>query len=305
MKDIIYFDKQLANSYLAQIDEGLLIKAVAGSKSLQSNEKSSSDSSKKTGGIGVGIPAVGKVDGKYEKTITEMEAAVYSSENNELIETALDDYTLDVLINKLTESGKINQDVEKGFSDGSFVKVCSELKAFDLHHLSKISEPDLLSLMIPTDFELERKKHEKKKLLSNKAALKSNKDKIEKLTEEITNEDSYGAVYNFSEFSKELLPNTILLKINKMLSFCSSDNMRMSSSMLSTLSLSNRKATLLGITIAKKSIDSFDLHDIQLEPNEVVEKFSNIMLDTMLANFGLTEIGDYFVRPIAIYYEMK
>lgn len=304
MKDIIYFDKQLANSYLAQIDEGVLIKAVAGSKNLQSNQNSSSDSSKKTGGAGAGIPAVVKVDAKYEKTITEMEAAVFSKENNELIETALDDYTLDLLLNKLTNSGKLISNDVSTYADGSLIKINSPLKIFDLHHLFNVTQPNIISLMNIEDLALEEKKQKLKKILSNKNNLTKNEKVINELREEIREKDNYGALNQFAEFTKELLPNSSLMKIDNTISICSTDNIRMNSAMLSLLNSSKRTSTLIGIVISKKEANSFDIEG-QLTSTQIAEQATNIFLDIVLTNFELMDIGDYFVRPIAIYYEME
>lgn len=99
MKEIIYLDTNLVNSLLAQQNAGLVTKLV--------NENSESDSNAEGGfdqtatSVSGGVSTLIRADVNHSAIENENYNIVFSRSNRNLIETALDDYSLDLLLQEL------------------------------------------------------------------------------------------------------------------------------------------------------------------------------------------------------------
>ncbi|HEM5239024.1 TPA: hypothetical protein U1344_002151, partial [Streptococcus suis] len=117
MKEIVYLDTQMVNSVLAQLDQGLLLKNAVDTASTQTNSEEGGGvtTTEGNGGINFGISGAVKVS----KSDIDKFNIVYSTTNRELIETAMDDYSLDLLLEKLQENFAESIDVK----EGSYIKI--------------------------------------------------------------------------------------------------------------------------------------------------------------------------------------
>lgn len=141
MKEIIYLDTNLVNSLLAQQNAGLVTKLV--------NENSESDSNAEGGfdqtatSVSGGVSTLIKAGVNHSAIENENYNIVFSRSNRNLIETALDDYSLDLLLQEL-ENDKLLKSSD--FRDGDFVFTVGRFDFFDFEQL-KMS-PLLMKLKI-------------------------------------------------------------------------------------------------------------------------------------------------------------
>lgn len=141
MKEIIYLDTNLVNSLLAQQNAGLVTKLV--------NENSESDSNAEGGfdqtatSVSGGVSTLIKAGVNHSAIENENYNIVFSRSNRNLIETALDDYSLDLLLQEL-ENDKLLKSSD--FRDGDFVFTVGRFEFFDFEQL-KMS-PLLMKLKI-------------------------------------------------------------------------------------------------------------------------------------------------------------
>ena len=99
MKEIIYLDTKLVNSFLAQQNSGLITKLV--NEDAESDSRTEGTTEQTTTSSGIGLSALLKASGEYSSTNLESYNFVFSKSNKNLVETALDDYSLDLLITGL------------------------------------------------------------------------------------------------------------------------------------------------------------------------------------------------------------
>lgn len=135
MKEYVYLDMDLVNSYLAQLDEGVLTKMVTGQNTTDSNQEEGGETitnaTKGSGGIGF-------LNGSHEYSTTEIDKynTVYSVANSELVETALADYSLDILFDKLKEKEMLKEDTVD-WNDGNFIFTQDNFNVFNFEQLKK------------------------------------------------------------------------------------------------------------------------------------------------------------------------
>ena len=132
MKEIIFLDIKLVNSLLAQLDQGLILKQISEENSSEVNQDESSNQQTRSTSLRISAGVAGS---DVSSTITEQakSALVYSTGNRELVETAIDDYSLDILLDKISENIKTVQES----SDGNFVRQIENLDIYDFSLLKK------------------------------------------------------------------------------------------------------------------------------------------------------------------------
>ena len=118
MKEIIYLNTKLVNSMLAQLNTGLITKlineqGITDTKGESTNETVSSTLNYK-GNMAFLSGGVSSVD-----TYTDTTNAVFSTNNKDLIETAMDDYSLDILLNNL-EKEQLKEKIETEYNNFCF-----------------------------------------------------------------------------------------------------------------------------------------------------------------------------------------
>lgn len=292
MKEIIYLDTNLVNSLLAQQNAGLVTKLV--------NENSESDSNAEGGfdqtatSVSGGVSTLIKAGVNHSAIENENYNIVFSRSNRNLIETALDDYSLDLLLQEL-EGDKLLKTSD--FQDGDFVFVVGKLDFFDFEQLKNVSTFDEIEDILPEYDEF-------KKLQSEYKRVKNNTRK-EQLKDEISRNgwNNLESIRSMSAYFERLFPSSNLAKVSNTISVLPKEFMKVPTAQLSLMQLSGRQIKILGI--CSSTFDEQTPSDLSMMANsmEVLKKAPTAILTIMLDSFGLVSSGDYLIRPIAIYYE--
>lgn len=292
MKEIIYLDTNLVNSLLAQQNAGLVTKLV--------NENSESDSNAEGGfdqtatSVSGGVSTLIRADVNHSAIENENYNIVFSRSNRNLIETALDDYSLDLLLQEL-ENDKLLKSSD--FRDGDFVFVVGKLDFFDFEQLKNVSTFDEIEDILPEYDEF-------KKLQSEYKRVKNNTRK-EQLKDEISHNgwNNLEFIRSMSAYFERLFPSSNLAKISNTISVLPKEFMKVPTAQLGLMQLSERQIKILGI--CSSTFDEQTPSDLSMMANsmEVLKKAPTAILTIMLDSFGLVSSGDYLIRPIAIYYE--
>lgn len=148
MKEIIYLNTKLVNSMLAQLNTGLITKlineqGITDTKGESTNETVSSALNYK-GSIPVFSGGVTSTD-----TSTDATNVVFSKNNKDLIESALDDYSLDILLNNLQKENIIKNE---NLQDGNLILSKGSISSYNFNHLQDISNLSDLKDILP-DYE--------------------------------------------------------------------------------------------------------------------------------------------------------
>lgn len=297
MKEIIYLDSKLVNSIIAQNDQGLVLKRAfdKGETNSNSEETTQATSLNTSGGVTVGA----NFNVNRGESNTDKQSLVYSETNKELIEVATHDYALDILLEILKD-----EIVNDCADDGQFIQQNDRVTFYDFKKLYESMDTEKLKLLMPNIFQpIEKKEKELSKISkSNKIKFE---DKIAELQKQLDNSlpKIFKKLNTFSDYMVGLYDGAILAKINNTLSICEPENIRLKPSLLSIMNLSNRKATILGIVVAKESGNS-SIDNLQTDsPNEVISNVANSFMEIVITSFDIASKGDYYVRPIAIYFE--
>ena len=144
MKEIIYLDTNLVNSLLAQLNSGLITKLVNEDGESDARTEGSTEQATKKGSVG--ISALLKAEGDYSSTTIDNYNFVFSKSNKNLVETALDDYSLDLLINGLEAKQLIKL---ADYKDGDLISTSGELTAFNFEQLAEASDLEEIGFMLP------------------------------------------------------------------------------------------------------------------------------------------------------------
>ncbi|EMF0512625.1 hypothetical protein Q3E60_10120 [Enterococcus faecium] len=326
MKDYIYLDMNLANSYLAQIDKGILKKIVNGEALANTNQENGGDTISSEGGGSLGIPGVINSNGKMTKTEFDTFSTISSKNSSELIETVLDDYAIDLLINKLREKRLI--DSLRNSSEGDFVLINVPFKFYDFEFMQKSLNDNFFKAIGINNNKNEEikgieellKEYDKKIKIYNQPKkknklsaeqlqefkkIKSQKNELSKELEKAKESiDIFSMFKILSEFGDSLFPNSVILSHKGYLAYCNRHNMRISQAQLSAISDSKRNICILAnISNVKENVNKDgQINDFQtIDLNILPSLFSELLL----GNFNLLESGDRILRPIAIYFDQE
>lgn len=296
MKEIIYLDTKLVNSLLAQQNSGLITKLV--NEDAESDARTEGSTEQVTTSSDVGVAALLKAAGSYSKTNVDNYNFVFSKSNKNLVETALDDYSLDLLITGLEAKELIKH---SDYQDGDLISVSGELTVFNFEQLANTSDLEEIEFFLPGYDEFKSLQSELRKIKS--------KDKHLPRTKQIQKELSRNGWNNFetmkhmSSYLTKLLPETNLIKISNTFSILPLEFLRVQSVQLSFMQLGKRKIKMLGICSSTfdEQIPSDFSH---MKDSSLMLKYApTTILNIMLGSFGMVNKDDHLVRPIAIYFE--
>lgn len=296
MKEIIYLDTKLVNSLLAQQNSGLITKLV--NEDAESDARTEGSTELVTTSSDVGVAALLKAAGSYSKTNVDNYNFVFSKSNKNLVETALDDYSLDLLITGLEAKELIKH---SDYQDGDLISVSGELTVFNFEQLANTSDLEEIEFFLPGYDEFKSLQSELRKIKS--------KDKHLPRTKQIQKELSRNGWNNFetmkhmSSYLTKLLPETNLIKISNTFSILPLEFLRVQSVQLSFMQLGKRKIKMLGICSSTfdEQIPSDFSH---MKDSSLMLKYApTTILNIMLGSFGMVNKDDHLVRPIAIYFE--
>lgn len=292
MKEIIYLDTNLVNSLLAQQNAGLVTKLV--------NENSESDSNAEGGfdqtttSVSGGVSTLIRADVNHSAIENENYNIVFSRSNRNLIETALDDYSLDLLLQELEDDKLLKS---SNFRDGDFVFTVGKLDFFDFEQLKNVFTFDEIEDILPEYDEF-------KKLQSEYKRVKNNTRK-EQLKNKISHNgwNNLESIRSMSAYFERLFPSSNLAKVSNTISVLPKEFMKVPTAQLGLMQLSGRQIKILGI--CSSTFDEQTPSDLSMMTNsmELLKKAPTAILTIMLDSFDLVSSGDYLIRPIAIYYE--
>ena len=278
MKEIIYLNTKLVNSMLAQLNTGLITKlineqGITDTKGESTNETVSSTLNYK-GSITVFSGGVTSSD-----TSTDATNVVFSKNNKDLIESALDDYSLDILLNNLQKENIIKNE---NLQDGNLILSKGSISSYNFNHLQDISNLSDLKEILP-DYE---------QFCNVKQSLKKAK---------------FGSPnYDMSMYANNLLKENTLIKINEFVSICENQYIRLSTPQLYFNNFSDKNITVLAVIITK--INEKVPNDFSKSLSESNDFFKNgpaLISNIIFGSSSILDENDFIVRPIAIYYDLK
>ena len=296
MKEIIYLDTKLVNSLLAQQNSGLITKLV--NEDGESDARTEGSTEQTTTSSDAGISALLKATGSYSNTNVDSYNFVFSKSNKNLVETALDDYSLDLLITGLEAKNLIKH---SDYQDGDLISVSGELTVFNFEQLAETSNLEEISFLLPGYDEFKSLKSEYGKIKGRDKYLPRAKEIQEALS---TNGwDVFEMIKHMSVYLKKLLPETNLIKISNTFSILPLEFLRVQSVQLSFMQLGKRKIKMLGI--CSSTFDEQVPSDFShMEDSNLMLKYApTTILNIILGSFGMIDKADHLVRPIAIYFE--
>ena len=296
MKEIIYLDTKLVNSLLAQQNSGLITKLV--NEDGESDARTEGSTEQTTTSSDVGLSAPLKATGSYSNTNVDSYNFVFSKSNKNLVETALDDYSLDLLITGLEAKELIKH---SDYQDGDLISVSGELTVFNFEQLAETSDLEEISFLLPGYDEFKSLKSEYGKIKGRDKYLPRAKE-IQKAL--LTNGwDVFETIKHMSVYLKKLLPETNLIKISNTFSILPLEFLRVQSVQLSFMQLGKRKIKMLGI--CSSTFDEQVPSDFShMEDSNLMLKYApTTILNIILGSFGMIDKDDHLVRPIAIYFE--
>lgn len=296
MKEIIYLDTKLVNSLLAQQNSGLITKLV--NEDGESDSRTEGSTEQTTTSSDVGLSALLKAAGSYSNTNVDSYNFVFSKSNKNLVETALDDYSLDLLITGLEAKNLIKH---SDYQDGDLISVSGELTVFNFEQLSETSNLEEISFLLPGYDEFKSLKSEYGKIKGRDKYLPRAKEIQQALS---TNGwDVFEMIKHMSVYLKKLLPETNLIKISNTFSILPLEFLRVQSVQLSFMQLGKRKIKMLGI--CSSTFDEQVPSDFShMEDSNLMLKYApTTILNIILGSFGMIDKADHLVRPIAIYFE--
>lgn len=296
MKEIIYLDTKLVNSLLAQQNSGLITKLV--NEDGESDARTEGSTEQTTTSSDAGISALLKATGSYSNTNVDSYNFVFSKSNKNLVETALDDHSLDLLITGLEAKELIKH---SDYQDGDLISVSGELTVFNFEQLSETSDLEEISFLLPGYDEFKSLKSEYGKIKGRDKYLPRAKEIQQALS---TNGwDVFEMIKHMSVYLKKLLPETNLIKISNTFSILPLEFLRVQSVQLSFMQLGKRKIKMLGI--CSSTFDEQVPSDFShMEDSNLMLKYApTTILNIILGSFGMIDKDDHLVRPIAIYFE--
>ncbi|AMC01204.1 Uncharacterised protein [Aerococcus viridans] len=304
MKDYIYLDTELLNSNLAQAYEGLPIKSsneeqLSNNNSTTSNHDVHGDVSVMPAGVGTSFG--GKISNSESEGLTESQ--------KDVLESAFHDYAVDLLIEKFSS----NDDLVSNKSElkvGDMFQLSGNFKIIDFEYLAQVSDiTEIEGIINPEQTEFYQiqaqinllyKQKGKNNITRIKQLEKQRDGLLEKFSESTT---PFKIINDLSEFSKKLYPETIIFKMDNLIILLDKKYLRNNVSQINALSFSNRKAVILGLTISKvDSVWSQDKKIEDIQPNNI-GSIPSIISDIILSSFDLISVNDYYVKPIAVYFE--
>ena len=160
MKEIIYLDTKLVNSLLAQLNEGLINKLIQQNGESTGNQETKTESNQHQVSGSVGVPGTVNFGANYTEGEATAHQQTFLKNTQKLIETALDDYSLDILINTLVSEEKIK---DTNYKDGDIVKITGELTAYNFKQLEEALDLETIEFLLPDyqNFKQERAEYDK------------------------------------------------------------------------------------------------------------------------------------------------
>lgn len=294
MKEIVYLDIPLVNSLLAQTNKGLITKLVE--EEADSSSNTESGGAQTTTSVSFGVNAVAKADTAQSETEIDNYSVVFSKSNKNLIERALDDYSLDVLLDSLER-----QLVHEAYDIGQFVFIRDQISIYNFESI--INGMSLKGVASQLDdypeYLADRARYDKMK------SSEKNSKKGENLKTKLES-NGWNNIYSariMAEYMDTLFPDSTLIKIADTLSICDNEMIRMNHALLNFNNISKRQATILGIVTSKITETVPEDFSEVTKSDGLYRNAISIFGNIVLGSNSIIEQGDFIVRPIAIYFD--
>lgn len=325
MKEIIYLNTSILNSFIAQQFEGLPMQISTESQNqiTESSEKSIGTDSKSF------IEATGKtgklnIPGLFETPSAELKARLQPGESTnekmllseveagkEIISKQLHDNGLILFENFLEESGLLVEliDDEEDIELGKYIKITSKFTLFDLQQFSNIFSEEYFDLFMnpknyPENILIEIEKVKSKGLNKQREGeqIKKIQLKYEKEIEQQVTELKK-MVKTFNYVSKSL-PSPSLIKVNQALAVLKKEFLRED---FLTLSFNyNSDHSELNIVLLGKitgKLSNLEYPDLSSSSPHALLMDINKIIFALLGSLEFIQKDDYIISPIALYFE--
>ncbi|MBY0222741.1 MULTISPECIES: DUF6414 family protein [Sporosarcina] len=319
MKEIIYLDTEIMNSLLAQLDEGLVHSFTLENSGEETESEEIQTTRGKESGITAGVKvSTGMLPGgefslgtnlgnsgeeanNYSKTILEGQ--------KDILNKAFHDYSLDLLIKKLTENDLLTENGKLKESDLHLGE--SKYRFYDFNLIKKSLNADFLENMMLDDVKKTGMSYETAKKIVSKPYNPSQDQNKRTLAEKVyeTHEQTQHVVNTISllnkmsDFSSDLLDRLVVIKANDKIGLLKKDMLRESVESLTFRTDKNRNIRYLVRILGEKEIVYDGITNMPMLDGDSLDIIPTMMLDIILGNFNIIKKGDVLVTPIAIYYE--
>lgn len=295
MKDYIYVDTDLATSYFAQINNGMISKLL--SNETTSDTGTNHGGTEKTGEFSGNIGAVvAKAGGKYTSKEVDTFSQAFMKSSSDAVENVLHDYLIDMLMDNVKTK-------EKDFGEGDFVKIKAPIEIFDFKTVKESVSVKVFQDLYSFDSDLKEAKKQLEYLKRKKPKQQDELIATKELEAQIKSYEDFSGIKDAEKalnILDTLFPETILIKVGSTFSLCEKKKFRLPPASLTPISLTNRPVTIFATLITKVKKEDTIMPD---EPLEVLSKAGAIMPELLLTNLNIKKDGDYNLRPIAIYFE--
>ena len=305
MKEYIYFDEDLINSTLAQLDKGLIKNISEGDE--QTNSQSESNSKDSNFGLD-GIFGVGV---QLTQQISKFNSTEYSATQNRMLEYALNDYSVDLIISKIAQTEKFIDNVMQS-KEGNIIVFSGDFSIYDFDLIKQITDESIISLLVDDNYSEKDLIKFEKQLRQNRSKVKNTPqiaEEIQRLEEVISaiksnkeSKEAYNIINKASKFADSILGGSIFIKSDNSLSLCKRECFRLNQGQLALLAESKRKINILAIVTAVKD----EIHPEGISENFEVNDMNSIpslFTDIFLSNFNMISEGDRILTPMAIFFE--
>lgn len=305
MKEYVYLDTELLNSTLAQFNKGLInsFTEETNSESTQANTSQESKSKGIDGAFQLGV--------KYVNDVTQGTSMELTNGQTKVLDYVLDDYAVDVLIDKIKDFDNYNSKVSSA-DEGSIVNFKGDFHLYDFELIKKITNSDIQDILFESS-EINGIGELEKRVKLLRAQTKSDskkraelKDLQEKINFEKNNnkqiKETFQIIHKATSFANSILGGSLFLRSDDSLSLCKREHFRLNEGQLAMLTESKRKINVLAIVSGKKEkthkngmFDMLDSHELN--------KIPSMFTDVFLSNFNMIRDGDKILTPIAIFFE--
>lgn len=314
LREYIYIDNIEINSILAQLYRGLNIKTTSSTSKSEGATKKHGKGGKLSAGGSIGIPYITKGDGKAEINIDRETSSSVENIDQKSVEAVLSDYSVEILENDLKDQQLLTN--VNNSKIGDIIHLKENFNITDFNSMRTSTEPDLISEIFKINLENQTSKL-KQLINSKKNEGATNKDinflkkQLHDLKKEVINEqkealENFNSLNLLGKYGSTVFKNTILINGKNFISYAELKNFRLSAPQLNMLQDNPRKINVIGIVENQfknvKTIKNGEFEGAEIPPSEL-GKTSNMLLQTVLANFDLISDGVLLIKPLAIYFD--
>lgn len=286
MKQFIYLDDVVLNSLLAQIDEGLLtsfgLTNTTGSQTNQNDDF--------TGKLSVGISST-----KGEVNYSTGTSSLEKEDNSEIQTMILNDYAVDLLINKL---GLSSTTTVNASSDGEIVLQEANFTRVDFSELDNLFSNPALKTMMGMDDNINLGDTTGMKQNQIIAARKNAKREQQKTIDSISPLLSLGAAA-FPSAALFASEDKTTLAIGK------SEKNRLSNAQMQMINGSDIPLKILGIKRSTLDASAANLFDDFSEKNiDIFFRLPEMFQAIFFSSIRIVNDGAALVEPIAIFFDV-